>query len=54
MTNLTRRNFILGSLGVASVLGIAGCGNTSINQGSDTQEATEEPQEQEREQVQRR
>ena len=47
MTNLTRRNLILGSLGVASVLGIDGCGNTSINQGSDTQEATEEPQEQE-------
>lgn len=47
MTNLTRRNFILGSLGVASVLGIDGCGNTSINQGSDTQEATEEPREQE-------
>lgn len=41
MTNLTRRSFLLGSLGVASVLGIAGCGNNSTNQGSDTQE---EPQ----------
>lgn len=47
MTNLTRRNFLLGSLGFASMLGIAGCGNTSTNQGSDTQEATEEPKEQE-------
>ena len=47
MTNLTRRNFILGSLGVASVLGIAGCSNDSTNQGSSTQETTEEPQEQE-------
>ena len=44
MNNLTRRNFILGSLGVASVLGIAGCGNASTNQGSDAQETTEETQ----------
>lgn len=47
MTNLTRRNFILGSLGVASVLGIAGCGSDSNNQGFDTQGATEELQERE-------
>lgn len=38
MTNLTRRNFLLGSLGVASVLGIVGCGN----QGSGTQESANE------------
>lgn len=48
MINLTRRNFILGSLGVASALGIAGCGNNPNNQGSETKEATEEPQEQEK------
>ena len=47
MTNLTRRNFILGSLGVASALGIAGCGSDSNNQGFDTQGATEELQERE-------
>ena len=32
MGNLTRRNFLLGTLGVASVLGLAGCGDNSANQ----------------------
>ncbi|WP_273384507.1 hypothetical protein [Enorma phocaeensis] len=47
MGNLTRRNFLLGSLGVASMFGLAACGNNSTNQDSGTQDATEEPQEQE-------
>lgn len=29
MTNLTRRNFILGSLGVASMFGLAACGGNA-------------------------
>lgn len=48
MTNLTRRNFLLGSLGVASALSIAGCGNSSTNHGSNIQEAAKEPQKQEK------
>lgn len=42
MTDLTRRNFILGSLGTASMFSIAGCG--SMDQSSDTQQTTEGPQ----------
>ena len=48
MTNLTRRNFLLGSLGVASALSIAGCGNSSTNHGSNIQEAAKESQKQEK------
>lgn len=32
MTNLTRRNFIIGSLGVASMLGLTACGGNSETQ----------------------
>ena len=42
MTNLPRRNFLLGSLGVASILGLAACGNTTANQDSTAQETEEE------------
>lgn len=46
MTNLTRRDFLLGSLGVASTFSIAGCNNDTNSQDSNTQESTEESQEQ--------
>lgn len=45
MANLTRRNFIVGFLGAASMLGITGCSNTSASQDSSTQETEGEPQE---------
>lgn len=38
MTNLTRRNFIIGSLGVASTLGLAACGGNS-NSDADTSDS---------------
>ncbi len=44
MTNLTRRSFLLGSLGVASALSMVGCDNTSTDQRVNTQETAEKPQ----------
>ena len=31
MTNLTRRSFLLGSLGIAGMLGLSGCGNSTAS-----------------------
>ena len=38
MTNLTRRSFLLGFLGAAGALGLAGCGNTGLGSGKLSQE----------------
>lgn len=45
MTNLTRRDFLLGTLGVTGTLGIVGCSDTPANQDSGTQEPAVDSQE---------
>ena len=43
--NLTRRNFVLGSLGVASMFGLAACGGNSSTEGNTEPESQELSQE---------
>lgn len=45
MASLTRRNFLLGTLGVASVLGLTACGGTSTADGNAESESQELSQE---------
>ena len=52
MTNLTRRNFLLSSLGIVGALGLTACGGTSATDGNAESESQELSQEEMLEQAQ--